>query len=70
MQFDSRMSNASEFVLKLLENIGDNFVRCPYLANIEIERRRHLHGKGDDEKFLDALIQYFVRYITAFLYSP
>ncbi|XP_008232050.1 PREDICTED: phagocyte signaling-impaired protein [Prunus mume] len=60
--FDSRMSNASEFVLKLLENIGDNFVRCPYLANIEIERRRHLHGKGDDDKFLDALIQYFVRF--------
>ncbi|XP_048420479.1 N-terminal acetyltransferase B complex auxiliary subunit NAA25 isoform X1 [Pyrus x bretschneideri] len=60
--FDSRMSSASDFVNKLLENIGDNFLRSPYLANIEIERRRHLHGKGDDDKLMESLIQYFLRF--------
>lgn len=64
MQFDSRMSNASEFVQKLQGNTGNNFARCPYLANIEIERRKCLHGKGDDNKLMEALIQYFVGYIT------
>ncbi|KAM5583076.1 N-terminal acetyltransferase B complex auxiliary subunit NAA25 [Rosa sericea] len=57
--FDSRMSNASEFVQKLQGNTGNNFARCPYLANIEIERRKCLHGKGDDAKLMEALIQYF-----------
>ncbi|XP_062015074.1 N-terminal acetyltransferase B complex auxiliary subunit NAA25 isoform X1 [Rosa rugosa] len=57
--FDSRMSNASEFVEKLQGNTGNNFARCPYLANIEIERRKCLHGKGDDGKLMEALIQYF-----------
>ncbi|XP_068311883.1 N-terminal acetyltransferase B complex auxiliary subunit NAA25-like [Pyrus communis] len=69
--FDSRMSNASDFVQKLLENIGDNFLRSPYLANIEIERRRHLHGKGDAEKLMESLVQYFLRcgHLACFTYD-
>lgn len=64
MQFDSRMSSASDFVQKLQGNTGNNFARCPYLAHIEIERRKCLYGKGDDVKLMEALIQYFHGYIT------
>ncbi|TQD78795.1 hypothetical protein C1H46_035639 [Malus baccata] len=69
--FDSRMSSALEFVQKLLENIGDNFLRSPYLANIEIERRRHLHGKGDADKLMESLVQYFLRFghLACFTYD-
>ena len=62
MQFDSRISKASAFVQKLQEDTDQNFVRCPYLANIEIERRKHLQGKGDSDKLIESLTQYFDRY--------
>lgn len=62
VQFDSRISNASAFVQKLQKDTDENFIRCPYLANIEIERRKHLHGKDNDEKLMELLMQYFVRY--------
>lgn len=68
MQFDSRMSDASEFVQKLQAGTSDNTLRCPYLANLEVERRKHLYGKGDDDKLMDALMQYFFRYITTYVY--
>ncbi|KAG6680953.1 hypothetical protein I3842_13G068200 [Carya illinoinensis] len=60
--FDSRMSDASEFVQKLQAGTSDNTLRCPYLANLEVERRKHLYGKGDDDKLMDALMQYFFRF--------
>lgn len=69
MQFDSRMSEALEFVQKLQGRTSDNTLRCPYLANLEIERRKHLYGKGDGDKLMDALMQYFFRYITTCVYS-
>ena len=63
MQFDSQVSNASAFVQKLQEDTINNPVRCPYLTTIEIERRKHLRGKGNDESLMDAIVQYFCRYL-------
>ncbi|XP_047252828.1 N-terminal acetyltransferase B complex auxiliary subunit NAA25 [Capsicum annuum] len=60
--FGSRLSNASSLVQKLLTEASDDTVRCPYLANIEIEKRKLLHGKGDVDKLLEALVQYFFRF--------
>ncbi|PON77984.1 N-acetyltransferase B complex, non-catalytic subunit [Parasponia andersonii] len=60
--FDSRISKASAFVQKLHEDTDKNILRCPYLANIEIERRRHLQGKGDNDKLIESLMQYFDRF--------
>ncbi|XP_049366983.1 N-terminal acetyltransferase B complex auxiliary subunit NAA25 [Solanum verrucosum] len=60
--FGSRLSNASSLVRKLLTEASNDTVRCPYLANIEIERRKLLHGKGDADKLVEALVQYFFRY--------
>ncbi|XP_049406545.1 N-terminal acetyltransferase B complex auxiliary subunit NAA25 isoform X2 [Solanum stenotomum] len=60
--FGSRLSNASSLVQKLLTEARNDTVRCPYLANIEIERRKLLHGKGDADKLVEALVQYFFRY--------
>jgi len=63
MQFDSCISDASAFIQKLQADTSDNTIRCPYLGNLEVERRKHLYGKGDDEKLMGALMQYFFRYI-------
>ncbi|XP_009599785.1 N-terminal acetyltransferase B complex auxiliary subunit NAA25 isoform X2 [Nicotiana tomentosiformis] len=60
--FGSRLSNASSLVQKLLTEASDDTVRCPYLANIEIERRKLLHGKGDANKLTQVLIEYFFRF--------
>lgn len=49
---------------KLQENLGNDIVRCPYLGNLEIERRKHLYGKGDEQKLMEDLIQYFFRYFA------
>ncbi|KAL0389031.1 UNVERIFIED_CONTAM: N-terminal acetyltransferase B complex auxiliary subunit NAA25 [Sesamum calycinum] len=49
--FDSRMSQAVDFVRKLMVETNDNSARCPYLAHLEIERRKLLFGKGDADKF-------------------
>lgn len=66
VQFDSRMLDASALVQKLQENSDNNVLRCPYYANIEIERRKLLHGRGDDYKLMEALMQYFERYCIDF----
>lgn len=58
----SRLSNASSLVQKLLTEASNDTVRCPYLANIEIERRKVLHGKGDADKLMEALVKYFFRF--------
>ncbi|KAF7119591.1 hypothetical protein RHSIM_Rhsim13G0064100 [Rhododendron simsii] len=60
--FDARMSNASALVQKLLASASNDVIRCPYLANLEIERRKFLFGKGDDEKLVEALMQYYCRF--------
>ncbi|CAL5368872.1 unnamed protein product [Camellia sinensis] len=47
------------FVQKLFAEASTDSARCPYLANLEIERRKFLFGKGDDDKLIEALMQYF-----------
>ncbi|XP_059626419.1 N-terminal acetyltransferase B complex auxiliary subunit NAA25 isoform X2 [Cornus florida] len=60
--FDSRISSASAFVRELLEEANSNSIRCPYLANLEIERRKLLYRKGEEEKLIEALMEYFIRF--------
>lgn len=62
MQFDSRMSRAVDFVQKLME-ANSNSERGPYLALLEIERRKLLFERGDANKFVEDLMQYFTRYV-------
>ncbi|KAK7289895.1 hypothetical protein RIF29_03918 [Crotalaria pallida] len=61
-QFDSQISVASDFVQKLQADIDTNMIRGPYLATIEIERRKHLRGKGNDDNLMDSIVQYFCRF--------
>ncbi|CAL5376858.1 unnamed protein product [Camellia sinensis] len=58
-EFDSRILIAPAFVQKLFAEASTDSARCPYLANLEIERRKFLFGKGDDDKLIEALMQYF-----------
>ncbi|KAK4478605.1 hypothetical protein RD792_014093 [Penstemon davidsonii] len=60
--FDSRMSDAMNFVKKLMEESQDNSVRYPYLAQLEIERIKFLLRKGDAGKLVEDLMQYFRRF--------
>ncbi|KAL9267974.1 N-terminal acetyltransferase B complex auxiliary subunit NAA25-like protein [Drosera capensis] len=60
--FDSRITYALAFVKKLQVAGRGETVRGPFLANIEIERRKRLHQKGDSEKFLNVIVQYFCRF--------
>ncbi|KAG1339015.1 Laccase [Cocos nucifera] len=60
--FDSRISSALSFVQELQMDIQNDYIRGPFLAIIEIERRRRLHGKADDGKFMEALLNYFHRF--------
>ncbi|KAL8128991.1 hypothetical protein V2J09_018146, partial [Rumex salicifolius] len=60
--FDNRISDATDFVQKLLEETSSDPIRGPYLANLEIERRKLLHGKSDKGKILDSLVDYFSRF--------
>ncbi|CAJ1960492.1 unnamed protein product [Sphenostylis stenocarpa] len=61
-QFDSQISIASACVQKLQADTVNNLIRCPYLATIEIERRKHLRGKGNDDNVMDGIVQYFCRF--------
>ncbi|PKI54650.1 hypothetical protein CRG98_024935, partial [Punica granatum] len=60
--FNSRIARASSFVQKLLEHTGDNLIRCPYLANLELERRKQLYGKGNIDNLIELLVKYFLRF--------
>lgn len=66
-QFDSRIARATSFVEKLLEYTTASVIRCPYLANLELERRKQLHGKGNVDNLMEALVKYFLRYATIIL---
>lgn len=63
LQFDERISSALSFVQKLQMDFNTEYVRCPYLATIEIEKQRRLMGKADDGKLLAALLNYFDRFV-------
>lgn len=69
LQFDSRILDASTFVQKLQAETSNNLLRGPYLANLEIERRKLLYGKKNDEELMEALLQYFLRYLKDFISS-
>ncbi|KAH9624384.1 hypothetical protein KSS87_011895 [Heliosperma pusillum] len=60
--FSSRLQDALSFVQKLQTDNSGEPKRGPDLACLEIERRKHLHGMGDKQKFIDALVQYFSRF--------
>ncbi|KAF1881581.1 hypothetical protein Lal_00021436 [Lupinus albus] len=45
-------------------------IRCPYLATIEIERRKHLRGKGNDDNLMDSIVQYFCRFGHLACFTP
>ncbi|KAL3530942.1 hypothetical protein ACH5RR_010264 [Cinchona calisaya] len=60
--FDSRLSRASTFVQKLLEECNNASIRCPFLENLEIEKKKLVYGKGDAAKLVDGLVQYFSRF--------
>ncbi|KAK1587124.1 hypothetical protein Q3G72_009766 [Acer saccharum] len=60
--FDSRILDASNFVQKLQADASNNFLRCPYLGNLEIERRKLLYGKNNDDELMESLMQYFSRF--------
>lgn len=63
VQFVSRISNASAFVQKLQADNNSKSIRGPYLANLEIERRKCLYGKKNEDELIEALMQYFLKYI-------
>lgn len=61
VQFNSRISEASTSVKKLQADTSVNLIRCPYLANLEIERRKLLYGKNNDDELMEAVLEYFLR---------
>ncbi|KAL5709806.1 hypothetical protein ACHQM5_020449 [Ranunculus cassubicifolius] len=60
--FDSRIEIASNFVQTLQNGSSSDFVRCPYLATLEIERRKRLYGRCEDGQLVDFLFSYFCRF--------
>lgn len=60
--FDSRISRASDFASKLAEKASSDSIRCPYLASLEIERRKLIYGRGDMDKLIEVVMQYFCRF--------
>ncbi|CAH1446994.1 unnamed protein product [Lactuca virosa] len=60
--FDSRISRASEFVEKLKAEAGSDSIRNPDLANLEIERRKIIFGKGSYDKLMEDIILFFSRF--------
>lgn len=60
--FDSHISRASDFALKLAEKANSDSIRCPYLASLEIERRKLIYGRGDMDKLIEVMMQYFCRF--------
>ncbi|CAK7351925.1 unnamed protein product [Dovyalis caffra] len=60
--FDSRISVASAFVKKLLADTSNDCIRCLYLATLEIERRKSLHGKDNADDIVEALMQFFLKF--------
>uniref|UniRef100_A0A1J3ESU8 N-alpha-acetyltransferase 25, NatB auxiliary subunit n=1 Tax=Noccaea caerulescens TaxID=107243 RepID=A0A1J3ESU8_NOCCA len=60
--FDSRISSASDLVQKLQRDTENTNLRGPHLAELEIEKRKLLYGKKNDNKLLESLLQYFLKF--------
>jgi N-terminal acetyltransferase B complex non-catalytic subunit len=56
-------------VQKLQKNDSGDCVRGPHLAIIEIERQHRLNGNTKDRKFVEALANYFQRFVWVHLLS-
>ncbi|KAJ4779209.1 hypothetical protein LUZ62_063466 [Rhynchospora pubera] len=61
-EFDIRLSSALSFVEELQKDAVQNCTRGPYLAAIEIERRRSLNGNSNNSKVVEALVNYYERF--------
>ncbi|XP_078178732.1 tetratricopeptide repeat (TPR)-like superfamily protein isoform X2 [Carex rostrata] len=62
-EFDIRLSSALSFVEELQKDAVKNCTRGPYLAAVEIERRRSLmSGNCNKSKVVEALVNYFERF--------
>ncbi|KAK9022397.1 hypothetical protein V6N11_002668 [Hibiscus sabdariffa] len=60
--FDSCVENALAFVQKLQAETSNDSLRNPYLAHLEIERRKCLFRKNNDDGLIEALLQYYLRF--------
>ncbi|KAG9132857.1 hypothetical protein Leryth_014790 [Lithospermum erythrorhizon] len=65
--FDTRIIAASTLMEKLLREAKTGSLRCPYMGNLEIERRKILYGKGEVDKLVEGLMQYFLRIGACFI---
>ncbi|KAJ0539339.1 putative tetratricopeptide-like helical domain superfamily [Helianthus annuus] len=61
-KFDICISKASDFVENLMTEVGNDSIRGPGLANLEIERRKIMYGRGNAEKLMGDLVLYFSRF--------
>lgn len=61
-EFDLRVSDVRSFIQKLQENNVHEVRRGPFLANIEIEKRRLMFGKTDNGELMQAFLEYFRRF--------
>ncbi|CAN6469786.1 unnamed protein product [Victoria cruziana] len=55
---DSRLSSALSFVQRL-QSVNGSEIRCPYLARLEIHRRRRLYQNFNDETLMNDMLEYF-----------
>ncbi|XP_039050474.1 N-terminal acetyltransferase B complex auxiliary subunit NAA25-like [Hibiscus syriacus] len=60
--FNSCVENASAFVQKLQAETSNDSLRNPYLAHLEIERRKCLFRKNNDDGVIEVLLQYYSRF--------
>ncbi|CAN8253181.1 unnamed protein product [Cochlearia groenlandica] len=60
--FDSRISIASDLVQKLQRDTENTNLRGPHLAELEIERRKLLYGKNNENELLESLMRYFLKF--------
>ncbi|KAK8551031.1 hypothetical protein V6N13_119525 [Hibiscus sabdariffa] len=60
--FDSCVENALAFVQKLQAETSNDSLRNPYLAHLEIERRKCLFRQNNDDGLVEALLQYYLRF--------
>ncbi|GLJ38445.1 hypothetical protein SUGI_0782890 [Cryptomeria japonica] len=61
-EFDKRISDVHSFIEKLQQMDGHEFRRGPFLANLEIEKRRTIFGKANAVEFMQAFLEYYKRF--------
>lgn len=61
-EFDLRVSEVRSFIQKLQENNVHEVRRGPFLANIEVEKRRLMFGKKNNGELMQSFLEYFRRF--------